>query len=210
MGELLGGGFTYFLFSPRTLGKIPILTNIFQGGWNHQLDYYSICPDSCQNWGWSDIKQLKARGSLECVDGMAICIFWVTVKYTVVIKLPSSSSSLYIWNQGSSYLIYWLEDQGYPFWGESNNTHLSHLLLEREEYTRDTLWQTCYSNENMDQFEDAWCMSYQQDTAGIFRLCPPFSEVTHASLVWRNNFSVKDVDERSCYMKDYKKLRLLR
>ena len=33
----LGGGFEYFLFSPRKLGKIPILTNIFQLGWNHQL-----------------------------------------------------------------------------------------------------------------------------------------------------------------------------
>ena len=33
----LGGGFKYFLFSPRSLGKIPILTNIFQMGWNHQL-----------------------------------------------------------------------------------------------------------------------------------------------------------------------------
>ena len=31
------GGFKYFLFSPRKLGKIPILTNIFQRGWNHQL-----------------------------------------------------------------------------------------------------------------------------------------------------------------------------
>ena len=33
----LGGGFKHFLFSPRKLGKIPILTNIFQRGWNHQL-----------------------------------------------------------------------------------------------------------------------------------------------------------------------------
>ncbi len=36
----LGGGSKYFLFSPRKLGKIPILTNIFQRGWNHQLDTY--------------------------------------------------------------------------------------------------------------------------------------------------------------------------
>ncbi len=35
--QLLGGGFKYFLFSSRSLGKIPILTNIFQRGWNHQL-----------------------------------------------------------------------------------------------------------------------------------------------------------------------------
>ena len=29
---ILGGGFKYFLFSPRKLGKITILTNIFQRG----------------------------------------------------------------------------------------------------------------------------------------------------------------------------------
>jgi len=37
----LGGGFKYCLFSlvyfHPYLGKIPILTNIFQRGWNHQL-----------------------------------------------------------------------------------------------------------------------------------------------------------------------------
>ena len=33
----LGGGFKYFFFHPY-LGKIPILTNIFQMGWNHQLE----------------------------------------------------------------------------------------------------------------------------------------------------------------------------
>ena len=32
----LGGGFKYYYFHPY-LGKIPILTNIFQWGWNHQL-----------------------------------------------------------------------------------------------------------------------------------------------------------------------------
>ena len=36
-GEKLGGGFKYFYFHPY-LGKIPILTNIFQRGWNHQLE----------------------------------------------------------------------------------------------------------------------------------------------------------------------------
>ena len=32
----LDGGFKYVLFSPL-LGMIPILTNISQLGWNHQL-----------------------------------------------------------------------------------------------------------------------------------------------------------------------------
>ena len=36
----LGGGFKYFLFSPRTLGKIPILSHMFQLGWfNHHLEH---------------------------------------------------------------------------------------------------------------------------------------------------------------------------
>ena len=33
----LVGGFKYFYFHPY-LGKIPNLTNIFQMGWNHQLE----------------------------------------------------------------------------------------------------------------------------------------------------------------------------
>ena len=35
----LGGGFKQFNFYPY-LGKIPILTNILEMGWNHQLDKY--------------------------------------------------------------------------------------------------------------------------------------------------------------------------
>ena len=30
--KILGGGFKHFLYSPRNLGKIPILTYIFQMG----------------------------------------------------------------------------------------------------------------------------------------------------------------------------------
>ena len=37
----LGGGFKHVLFSPRKLGKIPILTHIFQmGRFNHQPVLY--------------------------------------------------------------------------------------------------------------------------------------------------------------------------
>ena len=35
--QLGGGNSNIFYFHPY-LGKIPILTNIFQMGWNHQLD----------------------------------------------------------------------------------------------------------------------------------------------------------------------------
>ena len=50
--ELAVGGFKYVLFSPRKLGKIPILTNIFQRGWNHQLDYHAIFVF----WGGAAVK----------------------------------------------------------------------------------------------------------------------------------------------------------
>ena len=39
---LVGGGFKHFLFSPPYSGKIPILTHIFQLGWNHQLELCSV------------------------------------------------------------------------------------------------------------------------------------------------------------------------
>ncbi len=39
----MGGGFKHVLFSPRKLGKIPILTSIFGSFWfNHQLDIHYI------------------------------------------------------------------------------------------------------------------------------------------------------------------------
>ena len=47
-GITIGGGFKDFLFSSRKLGKIPILTHIFQMGRNHQLDNYSISKNKQQ------------------------------------------------------------------------------------------------------------------------------------------------------------------
>ena len=51
--HFLGCGFKDFLFSPQKLGKIPILTNIFQRGWfNHQLDHHFGLPQpfgTCEN-----------------------------------------------------------------------------------------------------------------------------------------------------------------
>ena len=40
--EKLGGGFNFFNVHPH-LGKIPMLTNIFQRGWNHQLEKAGRC-----------------------------------------------------------------------------------------------------------------------------------------------------------------------
>ena len=43
----LGGGFKYVYFHPY-LGKIPILTNIFEMGWNHQL-VNLVCWKRCED-----------------------------------------------------------------------------------------------------------------------------------------------------------------
>ena len=41
----------FYLFSPWSLGKWSNLTNIFQMGWNHQLEVNGRCPFSIQI-GW--------------------------------------------------------------------------------------------------------------------------------------------------------------
>ena len=45
--KLLAGGFKYVLFSPLLEEDDPILTNMFQMGWNHQLDYLFLWRSSC-------------------------------------------------------------------------------------------------------------------------------------------------------------------
>ncbi len=49
----LGGGFKYFLFSPRTFGKWSNLTNIFQMGWNHQLVFFWTFCEIVISQTWS-------------------------------------------------------------------------------------------------------------------------------------------------------------
>ena len=44
----LGGGFKYFGNFHSCLGKISNLANIFQMGWNHQLDVYGKKNDVAQ------------------------------------------------------------------------------------------------------------------------------------------------------------------
>ena len=60
---LLGGGFKDFLFSPRKLGKIPILTHIFQRGWNHQL-VTLLCPDMSRQWFFFADQKVAPKGEI--------------------------------------------------------------------------------------------------------------------------------------------------
>ena len=58
---LLGGGFKYFSFSPLFGEDEPILTNIFQRGWNHQQVFFnhqfSMAPPEIAVPCWSGYKK---------------------------------------------------------------------------------------------------------------------------------------------------------
>ena len=56
----LGGGFKYLLFSPRKLGKIPILTNIFEMAWNHQLEIH-IKGNAQRRMIWSLVEAIALQ-----------------------------------------------------------------------------------------------------------------------------------------------------
>ena len=67
----LDGGFKYFLFHPY-LGKIPILTNIFQMGWNHQLGFYHVQilqVISCTGAGWPSHLPSRTKCKQKQVQG---------------------------------------------------------------------------------------------------------------------------------------------
>ena len=56
-----GGCFKYVFFSPRSLGKIPILTHIFQMGWfNHQLENQLAMINHQQITIWKNIFLFKS------------------------------------------------------------------------------------------------------------------------------------------------------
>ena len=52
----------FFMFTPIYVGKIPILTDIFQMGWNHQLENILA---SCLLWDYF-ISQCKDQFLMEC------------------------------------------------------------------------------------------------------------------------------------------------
>ena len=64
--QSLGGGFKYFYFHPY-LRKIPILTNIFQMGWNHQ-------PDHCFG-GMPMLPRGRVHDNLATLV-LGCCVFW--------------------------------------------------------------------------------------------------------------------------------------
>ena len=75
-----GGGFKYFCVHPY-LGKIPILTNIFQLGWfNHQLDLHPPPQDDLQT----------------CRPGRS---WWTTffLQSLLASRLPGSLGGSYVW-----------------------------------------------------------------------------------------------------------------
>ena len=84
------GGFKRFIFCHPYLGKIPILTNIFQRGWNHQLvklcrffGWWSMIFNNPGGWfsllhfwlSWQDqfCHDCGMRGGLHCYEVQVFC-----------------------------------------------------------------------------------------------------------------------------------------
>ena len=57
----LGGGFKYFYFTPNYLVKWSNLTNIFQMGWNHQLEMISLQRLAIVYWDVFFSKKTRVR-----------------------------------------------------------------------------------------------------------------------------------------------------
>ena len=78
--KLGGGNSNIFWFSPRKLGKIPILTNIFQMGWNHQLVKSSphtspqVHPQKVSSPRWATVFSLSDQTHRH----LGICTYIVT------------------------------------------------------------------------------------------------------------------------------------
>ena len=67
-GEL-GGGFKDFLCSPRKLGKIPMLTNVFQRGWKPPISGVFLRIEVSQEWQVIRIKSLQDLLKKNPLDG---------------------------------------------------------------------------------------------------------------------------------------------
>ena len=63
---ILGGGNSNIVYFHPYLGKIPILTNIFQRGWNHQPVFVCISIIFISTWSWwyDRIRPKVPKGSL--------------------------------------------------------------------------------------------------------------------------------------------------
>ena len=85
---LLGGGFKYFYFQPY-LGRWPNLTNIFQRGWNHQLDYSDSARCKC-------FLPLRgpSRGRKKDLELIPSCFHWTGRKHRQKWIRPSQLLSL--------------------------------------------------------------------------------------------------------------------
>ena len=84
--EILGGGFKYFYFDPY-LGKITILTNIFQMGWNHQPEFVKDFFEPFKS------RAFFGEFSMCCFVVVVLVVSWVCtmLKYMLVVYLVNNA-----------------------------------------------------------------------------------------------------------------------
>ena len=72
---LLGGGFKYFSFSSLPPGEMIQLANIFQIGWNHQLDY--IVSDVTVLYAWNSASMVVTETAVAKASMWRLWIKWI-------------------------------------------------------------------------------------------------------------------------------------
>ena len=95
-----------FYFHPY-LGKIPILTNIFQMGWNHQLDMYVILYrfvgeiiNSTNHWSsMVFMDHSEASQVTKCV-GLAGIFSYIPCETSLLLGIPSRELTYPTWGKG--------------------------------------------------------------------------------------------------------------
>ena len=93
----------FFIFHPDPWGNDPILTNIFQRGWNHQLGCVQLAQKRIENGSSLGPGDLRVGFCPNCPFEKREFKF---IQSCIAFPNPSSSSSLYIWNsQASQYIM---------------------------------------------------------------------------------------------------------
>ena len=108
--QFLVGGFKHVLFSPRTLGKIPNLTHIFQMGWFNHQPVLHIPMHLLPLWFFQQICFVYQSQTLTLLWSIFAYYFgWIFIAKWVVSKNRwfSPKSSILI---GNSII-------NHPFWG---------------------------------------------------------------------------------------------
>ena len=123
---ILGGGNSNIFYFHPYLGKIPILTNIFQLGWNHQLELFWLEFRPC--FGGLALTKIEVswghKQSVQIYEGNPLLIFTI--------------STLPVFRQGpTDTILFWWYDIWYMYvcmWYTFLSVHTVHMQRSKSIY----------------------------------------------------------------------------